>query len=165
MTAVQALVAHLRLPISLRLAVALILAGLLNPAPGQRYGFSLYGHRDGLTNLSVETILQDRQGFLWVGTDNGLFCYDGQQFRPYGPAEGLDGRITVTLAESEDGTLWVATRNGLFRSLGSRFVRVAEARRRAVLSVISDPEGHVYATTEDGPLTLSLDSSGSWQAK
>ena len=38
----------------------------------------------GLTNLDVLSLLQDRTGFLWVGTDNGLYRYDGRHFRMFG---------------------------------------------------------------------------------
>src|SRR5664279_4325716 len=66
--------------------LALLLAAALS---AQRYSFKEYGQDAGLTNLDVYCLMQDRTGFLWVGTENGLFRYDGRQFRAYTKAQGL----------------------------------------------------------------------------
>jgi ligand-binding sensor domain-containing protein len=47
----------------------------------QRQLFHQYGSSDGLANLNVRCLLQDRTPYIWVGTDNGLFRYDGGKFR------------------------------------------------------------------------------------
>src|ERR1700739_4226818 len=70
-----------------RAAVLLLL--LARALAGQRYSFKEYGQDQGLTNLDVFCLLQDRTGFLWVGTEDGLFRYDGRQFRAYTKAQGL----------------------------------------------------------------------------
>ena len=89
-----------------------------------RYVFSLYGREDGLADLNVESLLQDRKGFLWVGTDAGLFRFDGRQFVRMGDElAALDSRINV-LHETTDGTLWAGTRTGLARREGENFVAV-----------------------------------------
>ena len=59
------------------------------PGNAQLYSFRYYGVEDGLTNLAVKVIFQDRRGFLWVGTEGGVFRFDGSQFQRYGPAQGL----------------------------------------------------------------------------
>src|SRR5664279_2115135 len=71
----------------LRTSVLVLL--LVGAMPGQRYSFKEYGQNEGLTNLDVYCLMQDRTGFLWVGTENGLFRYDGRQFRAYTKAQGL----------------------------------------------------------------------------
>ena len=55
----------------------------------QRYNFKFYGEEEGLQNLVVQVVLQDRAGFLWVGTQNGLFRYDGSRFESFNIADGL----------------------------------------------------------------------------
>src|SRR5216683_5758624 len=85
-------------------------ASLLAPAlSAQRYNFKFYGEDEGLKNLAVQAVLQDRAGFLWVGTQNGLYRYDGNHFKAYAAAEGLPGARIESLYESADGTLWVTT--------------------------------------------------------
>src|SRR5580692_9679596 len=94
-------------------AVLLAALGLPVQLAGQRYNFKFYGEEEGLQNLAVQVVLQDRAGFLWVGTQNGLFRYDGSRFTSFGKAEGLPpGRID-SLHEAVDGTLWVGTDFGL----------------------------------------------------
>src|SRR5450755_3679523 len=87
----------------------------------QRYTFRQYGSADGLSNLGVNCLLQDRAGYVWVGTDNGLFRYDGDRFHEFGHAEGLPNSEIRELAESPDGVLWVVTASGIARRTGDRF--------------------------------------------
>jgi len=47
------------------------------PVRAQQYSFRYYGTDEGLTSVAVKALFQDRTGFLWVGTENGLFRYDG----------------------------------------------------------------------------------------
>ena len=69
----------------------------------QRYTFRDY--IDGLKNLNVNCILQDRAGFIWVGTESGLFRYDGSRFISYGRTEGLPGLWVKALHEDSEGRL------------------------------------------------------------
>ena len=91
---------------------ALLVAGLLSPAAAQRQSFKYYGQEQGLSNLATECLLQDRAGYLWVGTQNGLFRYDGAVFVAFGQADGLPSSSIDTLVEGPDGALWVATSKG-----------------------------------------------------
>lgn len=68
---------------------------------------------DGLSNNVVNCILQDRYGFMWFGTQNGLNRYDGKSIKVYrtiyGDTTTLFGDNVTSLAEDRDGNLWVAT--------------------------------------------------------
>ncbi len=119
----------------------------------QRYNFKFYGEEEGLQNLAVQVVLQDRDGFLWVGTQNGLYRYDGSRFAAFGKNEGLPGARIEALHESIDGTLWVGTRNGLARRSGDRFVAVPMGVSESVVSregIASDAAGVIYVATEHG---------------
>lgn len=113
-------------PTYIRVAFLWAVFGLLASANllAQRNTFRQYGVADGLTNLSVNCLLQDRAGYLWVGTDNGLFRYDGDSFQEFGHEEGLPNAEILHLAESPDGVLWVATESGVARRTGDRFKQV-----------------------------------------
>src|ERR1700729_625150 len=76
---------------------------------GQRYNFKFYGEEEGLQSLAVQVVFQDRAGFLWVGTQNGLYRYDGNRFVGFGKAEGLPDAHIESLHEAIDGTLVVGT--------------------------------------------------------
>lgn len=70
----------------------------------------------GLSQSSVNTILQDSQGFLWFGTQDGLNRYDGYNFTIFRPNEDLPGSISdrwiTKILEDKEGFLWIATRQG-----------------------------------------------------
>jgi signal transduction histidine kinase/ligand-binding sensor domain-containing protein/DNA-binding NarL/FixJ family response regulator len=138
-------------------AVLSVALGLPIPMAGQRYNFKFYGEEEGLKNLAVQVVLQDRAGFLWVGTQNGLFRYDGSRFTSFGRAEGLPpGRID-SLHEAVDGTLWVGTDFGLAWRKGERFEPVALGADFGVNqgvagreAIASDAGGHLYVATAKG---------------
>lgn len=78
----------------------------------QRYSFRAY--TEGLGNLNITTAGQDRTGYLWVGTQNGLYRYDGSHFQRFGATEGIPDRIIDTIYTGLDGTLWVGTSAGIY---------------------------------------------------
>lgn len=81
--------------------------------------FSRIPDAAGLSHQTVHAVLQDRIGFLWVGTADGLNRFDGYTFTEYRRDARQGGRPTENLvwdlAEGPDGTLWVATGGGLLR--------------------------------------------------
>ncbi|MEZ4775177.1 MAG: two-component regulator propeller domain-containing protein [Bacteroidia bacterium] len=70
----------------------------------------------GLSNGSVNAFLRDRQGFMWVGTSDGLNRYDGNEVRIYehDPADSssLSANTVTSLLEVADGSIWVGTSGG-----------------------------------------------------
>lgn len=109
----------------------------------QRQTFRQYGPREGLTNLGVRCLLQDRTGFIWTGTDNGLFRYDGNSFRHFGLQEGLPTTGVLDLAESREGLLWVATENGFALGTANRFKPVETGVTGSAIAVAFDRLGRV----------------------
>ena len=115
---------------------------------GQRYSFKRYDQSSGLPNQNVRTLLQDRAGFLWIGTDNALYRYDGRQYRTFSTADGLPPARVEALHQSNDGTIWVATSSGLARLDGERFEIVSSLRGMGALA--SDRMGRLYVNWQ-GP--------------
>lgn len=73
---------------------------------------------DGLPSSLVSDLLQDRRGFMWVGTARGVSRYDGHRFRNYAPGRAphaLPMGMVDRLYEDTGGTLWVVTAAGLSR--------------------------------------------------
>lgn len=78
--------------------------------------FQHYGVEDGLSQSSAVCMVQDRDGFIWIGSYAGLNRYDGYGFKVYNPDPGkpdalADNNIRA-LAVDSSGTLWIGTRSG-----------------------------------------------------
>jgi len=79
--------------------------------------FCNFTTRDGLSSNLVLSILQDKYGAIWFGTDNGLCYFDGSQFttfrnNPKNPFS-LSCNFVTSLVEDSNGNIWIGTRNGL----------------------------------------------------
>src|SRR5512143_3340845 len=76
-----------------------------------RYAHRVWTMKDGMTQGAVRAIAQTRDGYLWIGTSEGLARFDGNAFSLFTPASVPQLKdVTVTaLHVSSDGTLWVAT--------------------------------------------------------
>jgi signal transduction histidine kinase/ligand-binding sensor domain-containing protein/ActR/RegA family two-component response regulator len=145
-------------------AALLALACLIPPAFAQRYSFKYYGQEEGLSNLATECLFQDHAGYLWVGTQNGLFRYDGASFTRFGESEGLPSSSIESLTETPDGALWVATQAGLARRKGARFEEVSLGKRvehAGHFGLASDSLGRLYVSTTAG---LMVSHAGGFEA-
>jgi len=92
------------------------LPATLPSAPVQNLNFERLSVEDGLSHSTVNCILQDRKGFLWFGTEDGLSKYDGYSFTVYrhepDDPHSLSHNVIWSLFEDASGTLWVGTFGG-----------------------------------------------------
>src|SRR5450432_1439020 len=87
------------------------------PAPAMRpMYFEHLTMRDGLSQSTINGILQDSQGYLWLATESGLDRYDGYAIREYrrerGNEHGLASDYIWSIVEDARGDLWLATNGG-----------------------------------------------------
>ena len=131
--------------------------GAFSPQCGaQRYSFRPYSQ--GLGNPNVTCIQQDRTGYLWVGTQNGLYRYDGSQFQRYGAEVGLPDRIIDTLYLAPDGTLWVGASSGVyFERQDGRFSAV---KLPFTLNEFTHPTGTTFAANKPDEVVTVSSSHG-----
>jgi len=133
--------------------MSLLAIAVAAPLAAQRYSFRHYGQEEGLTNTASQCLLQDRTGFIWVGTQNGLFRFEGMRFEGFFRADGLPSSRIQALHEDRAGTLWVGTRAGLAQRRGDRFQAIAIAGPYEILgrsAIVSDRQGTVYVGTSEG---------------
>lgn len=60
----------------------------------------------------VNSIIQDKEGFIWLGTENGLFRFDGSQYLQFN--KGAHVSALKKLIEDKHGTIWLATDKGIY---------------------------------------------------
>jgi diguanylate cyclase (GGDEF)-like protein len=100
--------------------IPLILLALCLPLAAVRYPFINYRSSSGLPQGNITTLLQDNEGFIWVGTQAGLGRFDGTRFQTFTSREGLAGNYITGLELDRDGAIWVASQDGLNRIQGGR---------------------------------------------
>jgi ligand-binding sensor domain-containing protein len=138
------------------LAVSLVAgnAGALDPSKTiAQYGLDIWLARDGLPQNSVRVIRQTRNGYLWLGTEEGLVRFDGVRFSVYSTRNvpAFRQNTVEAIAEGTDGSLWVGTANGLLRKKGEIFqsYHVRDGLPDdSVLALLVDREDTLWIGTE-----------------
>jgi PAS domain S-box-containing protein len=110
-----------RVPLSALLLLLVVSSGGLAAqgptAPPERLTFSHLLPEDGLPSVQLRRIIQDRQGFMWFATYEGLLRFDSREFRTFrhDPADpnSLSSNTTWDLVEDADGNIWVGSDGGL----------------------------------------------------
>lgn len=108
---------------------------------------------DGLPHNTVMAITQTRDGYLWLGTANGLARFDGVQFKRFGLSDGLSSLYVRVLLEDREGGLWIGTANGLSRRLNGQFTTWTTREGLAgnvILALTEDRDGAIWVATNTG---------------
>src|ERR1700678_3849877 len=143
------------LPRWLSSGACLLLACLLLPhgASAQQYTFRQYGQQDGLMNLSVLCLMQDRSGYIWICTENGLFRHDSSAFERFGVKEGLRDTFVHSVAEDGAGRLWVGASADLYLRQDQRFVAVRPDGQSVSVDdgtrIVPEPSGNLLIVSRE----------------
>ncbi|MFZ5841817.1 MAG: two-component regulator propeller domain-containing protein [Pseudomonadota bacterium] len=145
-----------------RLGAGLLWLLAVPAAAVETVAFRHLDSRAGLPQNSVTSIVQDREGYVWLGTHDGLQRYDGYQFQSYRSDPRVAGSLTdnmvLALLEDRDGQLWVGTQNGLNRFSPDRqqLTRYLPSDQpgaighRLINSLYRDPQQRVWIGTPRG---------------
>ncbi len=110
---------------------------------------NVYGTEQGLPSDWVHTVLQTSDGFLWIGTHNGLARFDGVKFISYQRPK-LPANDCRALLESRDGTLWIGTTGGLAkyrRGCPGTFETIDELTKQSIRVIFEDLSGRIWVGT------------------
>lgn len=76
--------------------------------------FFHYTSEDGLPSSECYEVIQDKEGYIWISTDNGISRFDGYEFKNYGTEEGLLDKTVLLIHEDHRGWIWISTFSGNF---------------------------------------------------
>ncbi|EEF63377.1 sensor histidine kinase [Pedosphaera parvula] len=121
-----------------------------------------WGGETGLPQNTINSIVQTRDGYLWLGTREGLARFDGVRFTVFGLREGLQSIDVQRLYEDRQGTLWIGTGGGgLSRYVAGRIETLAVPSGLATSDIISalaeDGAGRLWVGTRSGLIQWDRD--------
>ncbi len=142
----------------------------LAAAPEGRLAFRHFSTNEGLLQNAISCLAQDRRGFIWVGTENGLYRFDGNRFtvfqaNPDDPTS-LSSSNILSIVVDGAGTLWVGTVAGLdkFNRSSETFTHVAFGDRpmpldNSVNVVFEDGHRTIWAGTNQGLIRIGTNAA------
>ncbi|HEU4718248.1 MAG TPA: two-component regulator propeller domain-containing protein [Bacteroidia bacterium] len=130
----------------------------------QDYKFSHIGVENGLSQSVVNCTLQDRLGFMWFGTQEGLNRYDGNNFTIYKrnpeDSNSLSNNFIYSMCEDRNGILWIGTNGGGLNSFNpatGKFIHYmndpkdnSSISNDIVRAVLADDDGTIWLGTDGG---------------
>ncbi len=120
-------------------------------ASAQIYYFDNYSVSEGLAQSKVFAIIQDRNDYIWLGTDGGVSRFDGVNFENFTSEDGLAINGVRTIFEDSLGMIWFGhTGGGITRYDGREFEIFSEASmfiNSDVTAINQDHEGRIWITT------------------
>ncbi len=110
-------------------------------------GLKFYGIEDGLIDHQVTDLLLDRNGNLWVATQCGLSCFDGNVFHNFTTADGLPSDHIRCLLGDSQGHLWLGTDGGVVHYNGQHFQTIKSPHIGSVSQILEDRDGAFWFGT------------------
>lgn len=122
------------------------------------YLYRVWSVDAGLPQISVTAIVQDNEGFLWLGTQNGLARFDGLQFEVFNTSNTaeMSSNLITALHFDVQGRLWIGSVNGLMRYQEGKFSRLD--KDQPLQGAISG-----FAELSDGSLFIGGNRLYQWQ--
>jgi ligand-binding sensor domain-containing protein len=122
-----------------------------------------YSIDNGLSNNNIECLLQDDDGFLWVGTWNGLNRYDGYSFEYFFsgmPARSIPNNWISKLFQDSQGTIWVGTISGLayYDQRNNQFVTHPDIAVHSISGIAEDRNKNIWISTSAGLYTINAET-------
>ncbi len=128
-----------------------------NQGPGKReplFAFQSWRSEQGLPQDRVRALAQTSDGYLWVGTDDGVARFDGMRFVSFGLPEGLSSGPARTLFGDSRGSLWIGSvGEGLIRWRAGQFTTITMADglpSDSISALAEDDQGRLWIGTDAG---------------
>ena len=121
-----------------------------------QYVHDVWTNKNGLPQSSILCMTQTRDGYLWLGTFEGLARFDGVRFTVFDKSntKALPSRWITTLAEDQEGSLWIGTDgSGLIRYKDREFTNLTEQYKLAlgdINKILPDQDGSLWIGSAQG---------------
>ncbi|NDV69367.1 two-component regulator propeller domain-containing protein [Dysgonomonas sp. 25] len=143
------------------LSVLLLLCASLSEI--HAYNLRQISSKDGLSNSAILSLYQDKDGYMWFGSCDGLNVFDGLNIKVYKPTNNknyLSGNLIERIIETKEGIFWVHTNHGLNR-LDKRYNHVEYFNQYSgTYFLCKTKENDIFIIREDGALHYYRDDDG-----
>ena len=154
--------------------IFVILFALLNATTifySQSITFNHLTVENGLSNNDVNTVIQDKTGFIWLGTEDGLNRYDGYKFKIFrhdpSDSNSLSGNSIWSLIEDHLGNIWIGTKGGILNKFNPRTEKFTKweiksnlTKENSVKNIYEDSKGNIWVGSyKDGLYRLNISTN------
>jgi ligand-binding sensor domain-containing protein/serine phosphatase RsbU (regulator of sigma subunit) len=128
---------------------------------GQKLSYEHLDSESGLSNPFVNTINKGVNGYIFIGTGEGLFRYNGFEFVSFDKEDGLSEDIIESSFEDSEGNLWLGHKNGgitIYNGESFRVLPLEPYTESKIVGFTEDAEGNIWAASQnDGLLRFDKD--------
>ncbi len=147
---------RIAVPLALGLLASILIASARAQSDPVKYIATVWQTEQGLPANTINTIVQDHEGYLWAATNAGLARFDGVHFRVFAAEDfpSLQSSRFQSLYASNSGDLWIGTRNGglirMHEGSATTYLERDGLPSRNVRSIREDAEGKIWINTMTG---------------
>lgn len=137
-------------------------------ALGQKLMYKKFDSQSGLSNPFINTINKGSKGYLFIGTGDGLFRYDGFSFDRFGVSDGMAENIIECSFTDSDGKLWLGHKNGgitLYNGEAFRVLPMAPYTKSKIVGFSEDEAGNVWVASQNEGVLRIDQNYNIWQFK
>lgn len=134
------------------LILSLVATSVFSMKAEMYYYFDHVTTADGLPSNTIYCTMQDMNGFMWIGSRDGLSRYDGKSFRKISElakGDGIDGNL-FAISEDVDGKIWFSNPHGIhiYNPMTGQIKSLGMLGQRSCFTIESDKKGRVWLITD-----------------
>ena len=146
--------------------IVLFGAGSIPLLRAQQFSLRQYTVVDGLPQSQVNVMIEDKQGYLWIGTNGGLARFDGRDFKVYNTLDGLQSNFITSLMMDQEQNLWIVHPRGITKFDGVSFKKFQAPTQSKRIRRVFELQDSIVILTAYGDLgKIQHDSVYYWMKR
>jgi len=133
------------------LLTSIVISSIGVPGYSQEAFFQVHPLSGEINNGNLQTIFQDHQGFIWLGTSTGIYRYDGTNYVITPADDSLQKASISSIFQSINGIIWVGTRSGNIARINKGKLELFESEegnpRSPITAIAQDSHGNIWFAT------------------
>ncbi len=127
----------------------------------QSFDFKVYNTSKGLIDNDILAVVQDKNDYVWMATDEGLICFDGIEYKVYTTNDSLAHNYINCLHFDKRDRLWMGHKNGLitYRENNQFYKLLVPGASQLISDIAEDEKGNIWAVDQKQGL-FCIDGNG-----